>query len=427
MGGNGCGHGTCNGSGKCSSGSGGCSKKPVFDWLSDIALSPYDNYNIYEISFKNGARKDYFINDSELDIHVGDEVVVESVIGYDIGKISLSGELVSLQMKKRRVAESDELPKILRLANEKELEVKEEARSREKNTMLKARVMARNLGLDMKLGDVEYQADCRKATFYYTANHRVDFRELIKELAKEFKVKIEMRQIGARQEAARVGGISPSGRELCSSSWMSNLKSVNTSAARYQNLSINQSKLSGLCGRLKCCLNFELDSYLDALKNFPQKADFIETEEGKARLVKTDILQGLMFYTYPDKSTFYPITIEKVKEILALNQQGKKPENLTDFTEIHEKEEEIEFADVVGQVSLSSLDKMDKKSKRREDKKKFKNQKNTNKATEQPTPALNQANTVEVGNKSNNNRNRNRSRNKNKNNKRNNNPNSTTE
>ncbi|MCO5231926.1 MAG: hypothetical protein M9958_12315 [Chitinophagales bacterium] len=365
MGCSGCGTtpGGCKSKGRCSSG--GCSKMHVYDWLSDIAISPYDDFNIFEVSFKDGARKGFFINEENLDIYTGDQVVVEASMGYDIGTISLGGELVKIQMKKRKVKETDEFAKILRIANEKELALVEEARSREKETMLKARIMARSLGLDMKLGDVEFQADCKKATFYYTATHRVDFRELIKELAKEFKVKIEMRQIGARQEAARVGGIGSCGRELCCSTWMNTFKSVNTSAARYQNLSINQTKLSGQCGRLKCCLNFELDTYLDALKDFPEKADFLETEAGTAKLMKTDILKGLMFYAYPKQGIFYPIPIAKVKDILKMNQEGKKPADLLEMADVQEKEESIEFVDVVGQVSLKSLEKTEKRTKKK--------------------------------------------------------------
>lgn len=360
--------GGCQSKGRCSSG--GCSMMHVYDWLSDIAIAPNDAFNIYEVSFKNGARKGFFINSDALDLYTGDQVVVEAAIGYDIGIISLSGELVKVQMKKRKVRETDEFARILRIASEKELDLKDEARSREGETMLKARIMARNLGLDMKLGDVEYQADGKKATFFYTANHRVDFRELIKELAREFRVKIEMRQIGARQEAGRVGGIGSCGRELCCSTWLTSFKSVNTSAARYQNLSINQTKLSGQCGRLKCCLNYELDSYLDALKDFPEKADYIETEAGSAKLVKTDVLKGLMFYVYPNNGTFYPIPIDKVKKILEMNQHGKKPADLLEMAEVQDKIESVEFVDVVGQVSLRSLEKTEQRSK-----KKKKNQK----------------------------------------------------
>lgn len=353
--------GGCKSKGRCSTG--GCSRMEVYDWLADIAIAPFDQYPIYEVSFKNGARKGFFRNDHQLDICNGDNVVVESAIGYDIGQVTLGGELVKVQMKKRRVKDTDEFPQILRIASEQELELMKEARAREKETMLQARVMARSLGLDMKLGDVEYQADNKKATFFYTANHRVDFRELIKVLAKEFKVKIEMRQIGARQEAGRVGGIGSCGRELCCSTWLTSFKTVNTSAARYQNLSINQTKLSGQCGRLKCCLNYELDTYLDALKDIPQKADFLETEAGPARLVKTDILKGIMYYQYQGSGTFYPIPIDKVKAILEMNANKQKPADLLEMADVQENAETIEFVDVVGQVTLKSLEKTERRSK----------------------------------------------------------------
>lgn len=351
----------CKSNGHCESG--GCSKMEVYDWLADLGL-PEQKFNIYELSFKNGARKGYFRNDKKIELYTGDMVVVDATSGYDIGKISLSGELVKIQMKKYKVKEDDEeIKSILRIAKEHELKLLDDARSKEKETMLSARILARNLGLQMKLGDVEYQADHKKATFYYTADGRVDFRELIKVLATEFKVRIEMRQIGARQEAGRVGGIGACGRELCCSSWLTSFKSVNTSAARYQNLSINQSKLSGQCGRLKCCLNYELDSYLDALKHFPEKADQIETEAGIAYSVKTDVLKGLIFYAYPKTGTFYPVPIETVRTILEMNTAGKKPKDLLEIAEVEEKEEVIEYADVVGHISLKSLEKSSKNSK----------------------------------------------------------------
>jgi cell fate regulator YaaT (PSP1 superfamily) len=277
-------------------------------------------------------------------------------------------------MKKYKVKEDDEeIKSILRIASENELKLMDDARSKEKETMLSARILARNLGLQMKLGDVEFQADCKKATFYYTADGRVDFRELIKVLAAEFKVRIEMRQIGARQEAGRVGGIGACGRELCCSSWLTSFKSVNTSAARYQNLSINQSKLSGQCGRLKCCLNFELDSYLDALKHFPEKADMIETEAGVAYSVKTDVLKGMIYYAYPKTGTFYPVPIDTVKTILEMNKLGKKPKDLVEIAEVEEKEEVIEYADVVGHISLQSLERSGKNKNNK--KKPFQNNK----------------------------------------------------
>ena len=355
--------GGCKNNGHCATG--GCSKLEVHDWLSDITADPYAKYNIHEVSFKNGSRKGFYRNDKRFDVFTGDYVIVEAVQGYDLGQVTLSGELVRLQMKRKRVKEnSEDIRSILRIAKDNELNLMEQARAKEKQTMLKARILARNLGLDMKLGDVQYQADGRKATFYYTADGRVDFRELIKVLASEFKVKIEMRQIGARQEAGIVGGIGSCGRELCCSTWLTSFKSVNTTAARYQNLSINQTKLSGQCGRLKCCLNYELDTYLDALRFVPERAETLQLETGDARLMKTDILKGLMFYTVKGSGTFYPISLENVKMVLEMNANGKKPADITDLAEAEEKtaEESIEFADVVGQITLASLDRKDKKN-----------------------------------------------------------------
>lgn len=336
----------------------------VYDWLADVALAPGNEFDVYEVSFKDGARKGFFRNTKSLEVYNGDYVVVEAASGYDIGRISLGGPLVKVQMKKRHVkADSEDIKAIWRIAGEGELDLLRRSRDREKETMLKARVLARNLGLDMKLGDVEYQADGKKATFYYTADGRVDFRELIKVLAREFNVKIEMRQIGARQEAGRVGGIGACGRELCCSTWLTSFKTVNTTAARYQNLSINQSKLSGQCGRLKCCLNYELDTYLEALEKFPKGADTIETAAGSAKLMKTDILKELMFYAYNSSGTWYPVPLETVLKIIALNKEGKTPADLLEVAQIEQKEEVIEFADVVGHVSLKSLEKTDRRNR----------------------------------------------------------------
>ena len=389
--------GGCKNNGHCATG--GCSKLEVHDWLSDITADPFARYNIHEVSFKNGSRKGFYRNDKRFDIYTGDYVIVEAVQGYDLGQVTLSGELVRLQMKKKRVKESSEdIRNILRIAKDNELNLMEQARAKEKQTMLKARVLARNLGLDMKLGDVQYQADGRKATFYYTADGRVDFRELIKVLAAEFKVKIEMRQIGARQEAGIVGGIGSCGRELCCSTWLTSFKSVNTTAARYQNLSINQTKLSGQCGRLKCCLNYELDTYLDALRFVPEKADTLQLETGEARLMKTDILKGLMFYTVRGSGTFYPISLDNVKMVLEMNANGKKPADITDLAEVEEKteEESIEFADVVGQISLASLDRKDKKNfhknKQQGQQRNNPNQQNKPQNNQQNRPQANQQN-----------------------------------
>ncbi|HUM52433.1 MAG TPA: regulatory iron-sulfur-containing complex subunit RicT [Chitinophagales bacterium] len=385
----------CKSNGHCATG--GCSKLEVHDWLSDIGADPFSKYNIHEVSFKNGARKGFYRNEKRFDVFTGDYVIVEAAQGYDLGQVTLSGELVRLQMKKKRVKEnSEDIRAILRIAKDNELDLMDRARAKEKETMLKARVLARNLDLDMKLGDVQFQADGKKATFYYTADGRVDFRELIKVLAAEFKVKIEMRQIGARQEAGIVGGIGSCGRELCCSTWLTSFKSVNTTAARYQNLSINQTKLSGQCGRLKCCLNYELDTYLDALRHVPERAESLQLQTGDARLMKTDVLKGLMYYTVKGSSTFYPLTLENVKMVLAMNAEGKKPAEITDLAEVVEKtpEESIEFADVVGQITLASLDRKDRNN-RNKNRNNNNNSRNNNQNKPSTQPQNKPANTTQ--------------------------------
>lgn len=361
----------CGDNGHCSTGS--CNKKNTYDWISVLDIHDPSAFNIVEISFKKGARKDFFINENWSNAETGDIVVVETESGLDTGRISLSGELVRAQMKKRKVNEDRVTHKVIRKANHRDLEKLTEARKLEKPTLVRARVIARTLGLDMKIGDIEYQGDKRKATFYYTADGRVDFRELVRSYAKEFKVKVEMRQIGARQESARIGGIGSCGRELCCSTWLSDFQSVNTSAARYQNIAINQTKLSGQCGRLKCCLNYELDTYMDKLKDFPKGVDYIKTKRGKAALIKTDIFKGLMYYGYineKNRSPMVALDIERVKEIQRLNKAGEFPDELVDIAALIElesqEEKEIEYADVTGEIELPSI----KKKKRRNNRKK---------------------------------------------------------
>jgi len=337
----------CGDKGHCTSGS--CNKMNTFDWLNDLDIPDPMAYKYVEVSFKKGTRKNFFKNDQPTSYITGDMVVVDNDGGYDVGRISLSGELVRLQMKKKSVSESAISYKIVRRANHRDLEKLDEARSLEKNTLIKGRAIARTLDLDLKLGEVEYRGDKRKATFYYTANGRIDFRELVRNYAKEFRVKVEMRQIGARQESALIGGIGSCGRELCCSTWLSDFQSVSTTAARYQNIAINQSKLSGQCGRLKCCLNYELDTYLDAIEDFPKKADYIFTEKGKAQLIKIDIFKRIMYYSYVierRRSPIVPIGVDRVKEILKLNKSGENPEDLfpvKDYLEMA-KEEDITFA-----------------------------------------------------------------------------------
>jgi len=353
----------CKSNGGCSSG--GCNKLNTFDWLAKMDIGDYTEFDSVEVSFKNGSRKAFYHNPPHVRAIIGDTVVVESASGYDVGRISLTGELVRLQMKKKRTSPDAIFPKIIRRANDRDIEKLADARSLERNAMIRARAIARTLDLDMKLGDVEYQGDRRKATFYYTADGRVDFRELIRHYAKEFKVKIEMRQIGARQESSRIGGLGSCGRELCCSTWLTNFKSVTTGAARYQNLAINQSKLSGQCGRLKCCLNYELDTYLDALQDFPSHHERLETEAGRAMLVKTDIFKRKMVYTYetPGKrGNFYTLSVDRVKAIMAMNAAGERPMELMDKTILLGDEEVLlDFEDVTGAVELPP----EKRSKRK--------------------------------------------------------------
>jgi len=354
----------CNSNGGCSSG--GCNRLNTFNWLSDIPLSFGDSTDLYEITFNSGSRKDFYRSVASYSYEKNDFIVVETKTGYDIGQVSLRGELVKLQMKKKRFkGEKSELKRILRTASEEDMSRWVDAKSNEQETMVKSRVIARDLGLDMKVGQVEYQADGRKATFYYIADGRVDFRQLIKEYARQFKVKIEMRQIGARQEAGKIGGIGSCGRELCCSTWLTNFKSVSTTAARYQNLAINQSKLSGQCGRLKCCLNYELDSYMDALKDFPKQADRLHTEVGEARLVKTDIFKGIMWYQYRDQTKHNPLTIKRVNEILEMNKAKKKPETLIDEATF-KPVKEVSFEDGSGVLTLENLEKTTKRNKRKQ-------------------------------------------------------------
>lgn len=330
------------------------------DWLRNLPLVDTDSQcRVIEVSFSQGARKDFFRNPSLQQFEKGDLIAVEGVGGFDVGEVSLTGEIVRLQLKKRGVKEDNpEMKKVLRLATDRDLELLKQNKSREPEAVIRSRAIAKQLRLDMKISQVEMQADGRKATFFYIADGRVDFRELIKVYASEFKVKVEMRQIGARQEAGKVGGIGSCGRELCCSTWLTEFKSVNTAAARYQNLSINQTKLSGQCGRLKCCLNYELDTYLDALQHFPDNCDVLQVAKGNAFLIKKDIFKNLMWYTLPDSNKQYPLTLERVRKIKELNKQGIRPEELepVEITSSKPKEDVPEFVELVGQFSLKTLD-----------------------------------------------------------------------
>lgn len=350
----------CKNNGAC--GTGGCNKMNVFDWLSNMDMPVADKFRIVEIRFKNG-RKDFYRNADNLSLTTGDAVIVEVPNGHHLGYVSMQGELVRLQMQKKKVADDSEIKKIYRLAHQKDLEKFEEVKKRELPTLYRTREIIRDLKLEMKLSDVEYQADNTKATFYYSADDRVDFRELIKLLAGEFRIRVEMRQISLRQEAGRLGGIGVCGRELCCATWLSDFKNVATSAARYQNLSLNPSKLSGQCGRLKCCLNYELETYIEALENIPKIEGPLLTEKGEATLQKTDIFRKIMWFGFSEENTWYPLNIDRVNAILQLNREGKKPANL-DRDQLEEK--------TPLETLNSDLQKMDQKYKNKSRKKKKK-------------------------------------------------------
>jgi cell fate regulator YaaT (PSP1 superfamily) len=342
----------CKNNGTCSSG--GCNKLEVYDWLANIALpSGHAPYDIVEIRFKN-SRKGFYRNTNNLSLQVGDVVTVEASPGYDIGVVSVVGELARIQVKKKAPGlKPMETKKILHIANQEEIDKWAQARALEKEVLYKSRTLAVNIGLEMKISDVEYQGDLKKATFYYTADSRVDFRQLIKDMADQFRIRIEMRQIGSRQEASRLGGIGSCGRELCCSTWLTDFRSVSTSAARYQQLSLNPQKLAGQCGKLKCCLNYELDMYLDAIKSFPKTETKLRTEKGSAYHVKTDVFKRQMWYAYEGEagiSGLIPLDPARVREIVKMNTEGIKPKDLVDF--VQEVIKEPDYTNVVGQDSL---------------------------------------------------------------------------
>ena len=366
----------CNNNGACSSGS--CDKLTVFDWLSNMTLpNSQEPFDIMEVRFKNG-RKSFYKNTKKLSICIGDIVAVETSPGHDIGVVSLTGELVKVQMRKKNAPIDDpEIKQIYRKASQKDIDIWTTAREKELEVQRKSRLIISRLGLRMKLSDVEYQGDGNKATFYYTADERVDFRQLIRELAGTFSLRVEMKQVGLRQEAARLGGIGSCGRELCCSTWLTDFRSVSTSAARYQQLSLNPQKLAGQCGKLKCCLNYELDSYVDALKQFPKTDLWLQTEKGPAVFQKMDIFKGHLWYAYKENPMlWHKLTIEQANQIIALNKEKKKIPNLEDYALELELEtvEEKKYTDVVGQDSLTRFDKPKFKKRRN----KGKNQRNKN-------------------------------------------------
>ncbi|RTL13905.1 MAG: hypothetical protein EKK56_03270 [Flavobacteriaceae bacterium] len=351
----------CNNNGTC--GTDSCNKLSVFDWLSNMTLpGGQEPFDAAEIRFKNG-RKEFFRNTEKLTLAIGDIVATEASPGHDIGIVTLTGELVKIQMKKKGENPDKELAKIYRKASQRDIDIWTEARNKEEAVRMRAREIAIHLKLEMKISDVEFQGDGSKATFYYTANDRVDFRQLIKEFAQEFKIRIEMKQVGFRQEAARLGGIGSCGRELCCSTWLTDFRSVNTSAARYQQLSLNPQKLAGQCGKLKCCLNYELDTYLDALKDFPDMDTKLYTEKGDAYCQKVDIFKEIMWFAYANApAQWLVLPVEKVKEIVAINKKKERVAALEDYVVESTQEVEKKFENVVGQDSLTRFDQPKKKN-----------------------------------------------------------------
>ena len=380
----------CKNNGTC--GSDGCNKLTVFDWLSNMAL-PGDQKPFIgvEIRFKNG-RKHFYKNSEKLSLSIGDVVVTEAMSGHDIGIVTLTGELVKVQMKKKNQSEKvEELPKIYRKATQKDIDIWQTVRAKEPEIQKRSREIAIHLGLKMKISDIEYQGDGSKTTFYYTAEERVDFRQLIRDFASAFNTRVEMKQVGFRQEAARLGGIGSCGRELCCSTWLTDFRSVKTSAARYQQLSLNPQKLAGQCGKLKCCLNYELDTYLDALKDIPKNDIKLITEKGTAVCQKTDIFNRILWYGYEKQGmNWHKISVDKANEIIALNRKGEKISCLEDFEEEEQVSESKIFENVVGQDSLTRFDKPKSKNNRKRNKNKNRNQ-NTNKKPNQNRKPKNNA------------------------------------
>ncbi|RRQ45647.1 stage 0 sporulation family protein [Chryseobacterium sp. SC28] len=358
---------------------GGCSsvdtcgnsyKLSVFDWLSDVNPSGSKSSEYVEVRFKN-ERKLYYRNVNNLPLHIGSIIAVESSPGHDIGVVSLSGELVKVQMKKKNV-HADTLQKVYRLANQKDIETWQELRNKENAIKVEARKIAYGLNLEMKITDVEYQGDGSKVTFYYTADNRIDFRALIKEYAAAFRTKIDMKQIGFRQESAKVGGIGSCGRELCCSTWLTDFRSVNTNAARYQQLSINPQKLAGQCGKLKCCLNYELDAYLDVLRDFPPSSTVLNTEKGRAFCIKIDVFKKKMWFAYVENSmAWYDIDIYEVQKMIAINKKGEKCQALEDLKVV---ENRMVTSDLIQENRMDRFEKNNEKTRPRNTKDRNPNQ-----------------------------------------------------
>ena len=372
----------CRNNGTC--GTDSCNKLTVFDWLSNMSLpNGQEPFKGVEVRFKNG-RKQYFKNTENLTLSIGDIVATQAKSGHDVGMVTLTGELVRVQMKRKKVDINDDesVLKIYRKATQKDIDVWSASRDKEEPMKVKARQFAIDLNLKMKISDIEYQGDGSKATFYYTAEERVDFRELIKVFAREFRTRIEMRQVGFRQEAARLGGIGSCGRELCCSTWLTDFRSVSTSAARYQQLSLNPLKLAGQCGKLKCCLNYELDAYLDALKSFPKNDTKLYTEKGTAVCQKTDIFKGLMWYAYEGEwMNWHVITTDQANEIIEKNKKKIKVASLEEYAADHIQDTKNEFENVVGQDSLTRFDNPKSKRKRKNNRKNRNRNRNRNQNT----------------------------------------------
>ena len=355
----------CKNNGTC--GSDGCNKLTVFDWLANMSL-PGDQKPFIgvEVRFKNG-RKHFYKNTENLSLSIGDIVATEATSGHDIGIVTLTGELVKVQMKKKsRNETAEDLPKIYRKATQKDIDIWQTVRAKEAEIQKRSREIAIHLGLKMKISDIEYQGDGSKTTFYYTAEERVDFRQLIRDFASAFSTRVEMKQVGFRQEAARLGGIGSCGRELCCSTWLTDFRSVKTSAARYQQLSLNPQKLAGQCGKLKCCLNYELDTYLDAIKDIPKSDVKLITEKGVAICQKTDIFKRFLWYGYEKQGVnWHKISVDKANEIIALNKKGVKVLSLEEYVVEEQISETKIFENVVGQDSLTRFDKPKSKNNRR--------------------------------------------------------------
>ncbi len=363
----------CRNNGTC--GSDGCNKLTVFDWLSNMSLpGNMEPFKGVEIRFKNG-RKHFYQNSETLSISIGDVVATEASSGHDIGIVTLTGELVRIQMKKKKEnTKINELQKIYRKATQKDIDMWQKVRANENEIQKRSREIAMHLNLKMKISDIEYQGDGSKAIFYYTAEERVDFRQLIKDFARAFNTRIEMKQIGFRQEAARLGGIGSCGRELCCSTWLTDFRSVKTSAARYQQLSLNPQKLAGQCGKLKCCLNYELDTYLEALEEFPKINIKLSTEKGIASCQKIDIFKGMLWYAYENGGmNWHKLSVEKANNIITINKKGQKVISLEEYVEEEQQPDINIFSNVVGQDSLTRFDKPKYKRNNRHNKNRNRN------------------------------------------------------